>query len=122
MKRSLPVGLIFITLLSLFPCEADGRRTQNPRLNLSIRDADVRLVITFLADEAALNVVMSESVTGRVTLFLRGLRVQNALNAVLRVNGLDYIRQGKVLLIMTRPEILNILDTRRAEPPALRIL
>ncbi len=68
---------------------------------LVFNNTDIRDVLRLIADEYNLNMVMSDDVTGAVTLRLRGASLQNTLDAILAGRGYDYdivdniIRVGK---------------------------
>ncbi len=83
------------------------------RVNVSVKDADVRDVLTFLAREARSNLVMSPGVRGTVTLYLQDVSVTAAFASVVKVHGLDMSREGTVMIVMTRKEMLDYLAHRR---------
>lgn len=90
-----------------------SRKNLKRKVNVSVKDADVRSVLTFLAREARTNVVMSPAVRGKVTMYLQGVTVSAALTAVLKVQGLDMISRDNVLLVMTRKEMMDYLQHER---------
>jgi type IV pilus assembly protein PilQ len=74
------------------------------RLTLNFQDIDVRSVLQLLADTSGQNIVVSDSVTGNLT-----LRLQNdqALDIVLRTKGLDKRRQDNVIIIGPTAELAS---------------
>ena len=70
-------------------------------ISLQVKDADVRDVVNFLAEESGANVVMSDDVDGKISLKLRRVPWDQALVTVMRTKGLGYVRQGNVLRIST---------------------
>jgi type IV pilus assembly protein PilQ len=62
------------------------------RLTLNFQDIDVRAVLQLLADTSGHNIVVSDSVKGRVTLRLQNVPWDQALDIVLRTKGLDMRR------------------------------
>lgn len=65
------------------------------RINLTVKDADIQNVLTFLAREGKVNIVTSEDVRGKVTFHLEDVPWDLALDTVLKAKGLDYvIEQG----------------------------
>jgi type IV pilus assembly protein PilQ len=75
------------------------------RLSLNFQDIEVRSVLQLIADFTGLNVVVSDSVTGNITLRLQDVPWDQALEIILRTKGLDMRRQGNVLLIAPAAEI-----------------
>jgi len=65
------------------------------RLTLNFQDIDVRSVLQLLADTSGQNIVVSDSVTGNLTLRLQNVPWDQALDIVLRTKGLDKRRPGQ---------------------------
>ena len=59
------------------------------RLTLNFQDIETRAVLQLLADASGQNIVVSDSVTGSVTLRLQNVPWDQALDIVLRTKGLD---------------------------------
>lgn len=70
-------------------------------ISLQVKDADVRDVVNFLAEESGANIVMSDDVGGKISLKLRRVPWDQALVTVMRTKSLGYVRQGNVLRIST---------------------
>lgn len=70
-------------------------------ISLQVKDADVRDVVNFLAEESGANIVMSDDVAGKISLKLRRVPWDQALVTVMRTKSLGYVRQGNVLRIST---------------------
>ncbi|MEM6731040.1 MAG: hypothetical protein AAF658_05765 [Myxococcota bacterium] len=59
------------------------------RISISTKGADLVAVLAFIADEAQLNLVVDNDVSGTVTTELHNVRVRNALDALMATYGLD---------------------------------
>jgi type IV pilus assembly protein PilQ len=95
-------------------------------ISLQVKDADVRDVVNFLAEESGANIVMSDDVGGKISLKLRKIPWDQALVTVMRSKALGYVRQGNVLRISTlkalqgETEATNkILEAQKAFVPAV---
>ncbi|MFZ2506994.1 MAG: type IV pilus secretin PilQ family protein, partial [Steroidobacteraceae bacterium] len=75
------------------------------RLTLNFQDIDVRPVLQLLADTSGQNIVVSDSVKGRVTLRLQNVPWDQALDIVLRSKGLDMRRKNNVILVGPQAEL-----------------
>jgi type IV pilus assembly protein PilQ len=75
------------------------------RLTLNFQDIDVRSVLQLLADTSGQNIVVSDSVTGSLTLRLQNVPWDQALDIVLRTKGLDKRRQDNVIIIGPTEEL-----------------
>jgi type IV pilus assembly protein PilQ len=75
------------------------------RLTLNFQDIDVRSVLQLLADTSGQNIVVSDSVTGNLTLRLQNVPWDQALDIVLRTKGLDKRRQDNVIIVGPTEEL-----------------
>jgi type IV pilus assembly protein PilQ len=72
------------------------------RVSLDVRNADVRETLRMLTEAGGLNVVIGPDVTGTVTLRLRDVPVEEALQIVLKATGLVQMREGTSVGILSR--------------------
>ena len=77
------------------------------RLTLNFQDIDVRSVLQLLADTSGQNIVVSDSVSGNLTLRLQNVPWDQALDIVLRTKGLDKRRQDNVIIIGPTAELAS---------------
>lgn len=75
------------------------------RLTLNFQDIDTRAVLQLLADASGQNIVVSDSVTGNVTLRLQNVPWDQALDIVLKTKGLDKRRDGNVIIVAPQAEL-----------------
>jgi type IV pilus assembly protein PilQ len=75
------------------------------RLSLNFQDIEARSVLQLLADFTGLNIVVSDSVTGNLTLRLRNVPWDQALDIVLKTKGLAMRQSGNVMLVAPSEEI-----------------
>ena len=74
-------------------------------LSLNFQNIDVRAVLQIIADFTSLNLVASDGVTGSITLHLDKVPWDQALDIVLKTQGLDKRLEGNVLMIAPAQEI-----------------
>ncbi len=77
------------------------------KLSLNFQDIEVRAVLQLLADFTALNVVVSDSVQGNITLRLKNVPWDQALDIILKSKGLAMRQSGNVLLVAPGEEIAS---------------
>ncbi len=75
------------------------------RLSLNFQDIEVRAVLQIIADFTGLNLVASDTVTGKITLRLQNVPWDQALALVLKTKGLDKRQDGNVLMVAPAAEI-----------------
>ncbi len=75
------------------------------RLSLNFQDIEVRSVLQLLADFTGLNMVVSDSVEGNLTLRLKNVPWDQAMDIILKTKGLAQRRAGNVILVAPTDEI-----------------
>ena len=75
-------------------------------ISIDFQNVSVRAALHMLADASGQNIIASDSVAGNITLRLRELPWDQALDVLLQAKGLDLRRTGNVLWIAPREEIL----------------
>ena len=77
------------------------------KLSFNFQNVDVRAALQAIADISGLNIITSDSVTGNLTLRLRDVPWDQALDVVLQAKGLDMRKNGNVLWIAPKEELLT---------------
>jgi type IV pilus assembly protein PilQ len=81
-----------------------GRYT-GERLSLNFQNVEVRAVLNVIADFTDLNIITSDTVSGNITLRLKDVPWDQALEIILQTRGLDSRRSGNVIWIAPRDEL-----------------
>jgi type IV pilus assembly protein PilQ len=93
---------VLLVLGALVCCTASSvRAAEAPKLiTLDAQDADIPRILAILAEKAGLNLVTGPGVTsGRLSVHLRDVPVDQAVNLVVRAAGLAYERIGNSILV-----------------------
>ena len=101
--------------------------TQGPgyngqKLSLNFQNIEIRALLQVIADFTNFNVVTSDSVTGNVTLRLQDVPWDQALEIILQSKGLGMRKNGNVLWIAPKDEILAKEKLEREANAALETL
>ena len=83
------------------------------RVNLSLRDSDLRQALRMLADKAGLNIVFDQSVGGKITLDLNNVTLNEAFLIIFKSSQLSYTLDGNTVTVMTLDAAKNIAYTRQ---------
>ena len=75
------------------------------KLSLNFQAVEVRALLQVIADFTNLNIVTSDSVSGSLTLRLKDVPWDQALDIIMQSKGLDMRKNGNVLLIAPREEL-----------------
>ncbi|EEP67909.1 type IV pilus secretin PilQ [Kingella oralis] len=76
------------------------------RISLDFQNVDVRTVLQILATESGMNIVASDSVQGKMTLSLKDVPWDQALDLILDARELDMRRVGNIINVAPRAEML----------------
>lgn len=72
------------------------------KISLDIKGMDVVDVLKMLSSRGNFNIVVGKNVTGRVTLFLKDVDIQDAFEIILLSNDLAYEKKGNIINVMTQ--------------------
>jgi type IV pilus assembly protein PilQ len=82
-------------------------------ISLDLQDTDIDNALRIIAEVSNLNIIASEDVSGKITLRLNDVPWDQALDVILKTNGLDKVQEGNVVRIAP-------VDKLRAERESLK--
>jgi type IV pilus assembly protein PilQ len=85
--------------------QGSGPGYRGEKLSLNFQNVEVRAVLQVLADFTGLNIITSDTVTGSLTLRLKDVPWDQALDIILQSKGLDMRKTGNVVWIAPRDEL-----------------
>ena len=87
---------------------ADGKpKYVGEKLSLNFQNVEVRSVLQVIADFTGMNIVASDTVTGNLTLRLKDVPWDQALDLIMQTKGLDKRQNGNVVWIAPKDELLT---------------
>jgi len=100
-------------ILEVKPVQEDPNRLvqgsrqgyKGEKLSLNFQNIEVRAVLQVIADFTGLNIITSDTVTGSLTLRLKDIPWDQALDIIMQTKGLDMRKNGNVVLIAPREEL-----------------
>jgi type IV pilus assembly protein PilQ len=84
---------------------SESKEYEGQRLTLNFQDIETRAVLQLLAETSGRNIVVSDTVQGNVTLRLRNVPWDQALDIVMTTKGLDMRQNGNVIIVAPAEEI-----------------
>ena len=84
---------------------SETKEYEGQRLTLNFQDIETRAVLQLLAETSGENIVVSDTVQGNVTLRLRNVPWDQALDIVMTTKGLDMRQNGNVIIVAPAEEI-----------------
>ncbi len=97
----------FFLWFSLNFHQAYADKPNNPKITVSFKNAEIKDVLRSIGKIAGVNIVIGNDVQGNVTVQLKDVSLEDALNAILTVNGYHFRRKGGIILVEKGEEILN---------------
>ncbi len=85
------------------------------RLSMDFKDADVNNLLRIIAEVSGQNIVAGEDVKGKVTVRLVDVPWDRALDNILRINGLGFVREDNIIRVAKLSSIRKERDERRKE-------
>ena len=104
------VVILSFAWMSSFAFAADEKEEL---ISLQLQDAEVRRLLVLLAQQRHMNLVMSDSVAGNVSVNLDNVSWNKALNIILKMKGLAHKEESGVLWIAPRDELVNMEKEQR---------
>lgn len=127
--RALRAVLLALTLVggaSAQEASVESRTRLEPRFDIDVEDASARAFFQSLVDGTPHNILVHPEVTGRVSLTLKRVTVEQVLDATRDLYGYDYRRVATGFMVLpatvqTRIYQLNYLDLQRIGVSKTRI-
>ena len=95
---------------------ADPPRGPNEMVSLDVQGADINTVMRSLAEFGGKNIVCNKEVKGAVSVRLKSVPWRDALEIILRTQGLSYVEEQGILRVATVEELRNEeIDKQTAE-------
>ena len=89
-----------------------GKETKTyggPRISLDVQDADInKVVFRLLAELGKVSIVAGDDVKGTLTLKMEAVPWEQALDAILRITGLQKLEKDNVIMVMSRDNFLKV--------------
>jgi type IV pilus assembly protein PilQ len=86
--------------------KSDKPQYSGEKLTLNFQNVEVRSVLQVIADFTGLNIIASDTVSGNVTLRLKDVPWDQALDIIMRAKGLDKRASGSVIWVAPRDELV----------------
>jgi type IV pilus assembly protein PilQ len=85
------------------------------RISLDLRNIEVVDALKFLSMKAGINIITTKAVSGRVTLMVEDVPIQDVFDIMLRSNSLAYDRRGEIYNVMTENEYSTLYGKEFAD-------
>jgi len=102
-----PAAPDFGALQTPSPAETPAKATAaekvygGPRIFLDVQDADIKAVFRLLSEQGNVSIVAGDDVKGTLTIHLKDVPWDQALDTILDLRGLDKRREGSIITVVT---------------------
>jgi len=83
---------------------------KNKKIFLDYKEANLVSVLQAIAYSFNLNLVITKDVQGKVTAYLQNITIDEALNAILSVNGYRFVRKGNVIYVLRANDMETVVE------------
>ncbi|HDL09640.1 MAG TPA: hypothetical protein ENG39_00090 [Candidatus Omnitrophica bacterium] len=110
MKKTISVVLLSFILLNSVDAQQKAIPSKfqvapNRIVALEIKEAEIRDVLRMLAEQFGLNIVISDKVSGKISVKFNNVSVDEAIDAIVTINGYAYTKKGNVIKVTTPEEV-----------------
>jgi type IV pilus assembly protein PilQ len=81
------------------------RRFRGRRISLDFKDADIHNILRLISEVARLNIITSDDVKGKITITMRNVPWDQALDIILKTKKLGKVRHGNIIRIAPMAEL-----------------
>jgi type IV pilus assembly protein PilQ len=94
--------------------QGGGGRYTGRRIDLDLKDADIHNILRLLADVGRVNIVTADDVAGNITIRMRNVPWDQALDVVLQAKGLGMVRSGNLIRVAPLAQLQKERELRLA--------
>ena len=103
---------------SAIQAQAGAGRFNGRRIDLDLKDADIHNILRLLADVGRVNIVTADDVQGNITIRMRNVPWDQALDVVLQAKGLGMVRSGNLIRVAPLDKLQKERELRLAQQKA----
>ncbi len=83
---------------------------QSKKISIDYKEANLVSVLQAIAYSFNLNLVVTRDVQGKVSAYLQNITIDEALNAILSVNGYKFIRKADIIYVMRANDVETVVE------------
>jgi len=105
--RFLIYKIFFITTILVFNIMISSdseavillQRGRNATVNIELKNAEIQDVLKLLAKKHGLNIITSPDVVGKISVSLKGVKIRNALDSIIKMNGYEWFQENNIIMV-----------------------
>ena len=102
----------------------DNSKYVGEPVSIHVKDESVVTIIQFISEQVGANIVISETVKGKISIKLKDVPWDQALVSIMKAKGLGYVRNGNILRVSTLEDLqqeslaaAKVQETRKTLAP-----
>lgn len=103
-----------LTAQSIVSGEGQIEQQEEKLISLQLKNADIKTVLQMVARECGLSMAIGDFVQGKISLNFTNVTLDEALNAILKMSGYDYVKDGKIYRIVRYVQPVENVEVRTA--------
>lgn len=107
-RRKLPVVTALLLVAAFLPAMLWAQSQEN--ISLNFKDTDIRQVIGVIAEQSGTNIIAEKSVRGNVTVSLKDVYYEEAMNLIAKTNGFAVRRIGNTWILATEKNLVDAFE------------
>ncbi|MCB0308233.1 MAG: type IV pilus secretin PilQ [Bdellovibrionales bacterium] len=120
MNDTLNDGTPLSRMASILTGAVDGKQFTGRRISLDFKDAEVRSVFRLIADISRFNIIISDDVTGRITIRLDDVPWDQAFAIILQARGLWFEKYGNIIRVASADKLKQERESAAAAAAAAK--
>lgn len=120
------VAALVLGPMPIRAAEMPGAPPEPELLSMDFRETEIGDILRLLAKQYSLNIIIAEDVSGPISVQFSDVSIDEALDAIVTVNGFAYTRRGRVIKVTTpaaaerEPSVTQVFVLKNADVASLR--
>jgi type IV pilus assembly protein PilQ len=102
---ALPSSVVVRFVKAAASSTTDERAYTGRRVDFNVKDMDIKNLLSAIAEISRRNIIVADDVSGNVTIKLRNVPWDQALDIILRAKGLGREEVGNIIRVAERPAV-----------------
>lgn len=91
----------------------ENKPEQSTTITVDFKDAELSNVLRLLSDQYGINIIAGDDVKGTVTVRLKDVSLEGALNSILNANGYGYFKEGNIYRVAALDQLAADQESKK---------
>lgn len=112
MNKKILLRVVLIISIYLFngsiSAESKSAPLNSKMVSITLKETDIRMALKTIAEQCNINIVAAPKVKGNINISLNNVKLEDALDAILTLNGYKWERKNNIIIV----EALSLPETK----------